>query len=104
MGIDYRGQLCVGYTWAQLQELMEKAEFEGDYYDFIEQEGLDSFSPYFDGDKEDCIYGYSAVRSYDYSYVEVDVDKIGGVARHLKDGLLIEYGIEPKAYIMAQGT
>lgn len=104
MGIDYRGQLCVGYTYEEVQELMDKAGFEGDYYDFIEQEGLSSFGPYFDADKEDCIYGHTAVQSYDYSFVEVDVDKVGGVARHLKDGLLIEYGIEPKAYIMAQGT
>src|ERR1051326_2932595 len=104
MGIDYRGQLCVGYTYEQVLNLLKSSDCEGDLYDFLEQEALESFGPYFDASEEDCIYGYSVTQSSDYDCKEVDLDKIGGVAKHLKDGMLIDYGIEPKAYIMAQGT
>lgn len=103
MGIEYRGQLCVGYTYEEVQELIDKSDFAGSVYDFVEEEGLSSFGPYFDASEEDCIFGHSAVQSYDYSSVEVDLDKIGEIAQALKDNLLVEYGVEPKAYIMAEG-
>lgn len=104
MGVDYRGQLCVGYTYEEVQELIDKADFAGSVYDFVEEEGLDSFGPYFDADEDDCIFGHSVTQSSDYSHRQVDTDKIATLAQSLKDNLLSEYGIEPKAYIMAQGT
>lgn len=104
MGVDYRGQLCVGYTYEEVQELIEKVDFPGSVYDFVEEEGLDSFGPYFDADEDDCIFGHSVTQSSDYSHREVDTDKIATLSQSLKDNLLSEYGVEPKAYIMAQGT
>lgn len=108
MGIEYRGVLCVGYTYEQAQALYEECEDEnGDYkyenfYDFCEAEGLTSFSPYYDADKSACIYGDEIESSDDYCYAVVDK----GVDERIKavsDRLSKEFFLEPKAYIMAHG-
>lgn len=104
MGIEYRGMLCVGYTYAQAVELYENHESEDyeDFYEFCEGEGLDSFSPYYDADREDCIFGYEVAASRDYSVSEVIIsldDKI----EKLSDELDEKFFKKPSAYIMAHG-
>lgn len=110
MGIEYRGVLCVGYTYEEVSDLYEKCEdANGDYkyeniYEFCEGEGLESFSPYYDADKEDCIYGKGAVVGSCYSYKEIsDPLELGSnIAYQIRD-MQEEFTIEPKAYIMAHG-
>lgn len=109
MGIEYRGVLCVGYTYEQAQALYEKYENEKEgltdcveFYVFCEQQGLTSFSPYYDADKEHCIYGDEIESSDDYCYAQVGK----GLDERIKavsDRLSKEFFLEPKAYIMAHG-
>ena len=108
MGVEYRGVLCVGYTYEQVKELYENCEDEnGDYryddiYQFCDEEGLTSFSPYYYADKSACIYGDEIESSDDYCYAVVG----GGLderIRAVSDRLRREFSMEPKAYIMAHG-
>ncbi|MNQ24617.1 hypothetical protein D3C85_378160 [compost metagenome] len=102
MGISYRGVLCVGYTYDQALELM--GENQENVYDWIEDNGLESHSPHYDADSEDCIYGYTVFRSGEYSYNKIP-DDIELRIKYFKDQLISEYGdsVMPEAYIMAHG-
>lgn len=108
MGVEYRGVLCVGYTYEQAQALYEECEDEnGDYkyenfYEFCEQEGLTSFSPYYDADRGACIYGDEIESSDDYS-VAVVGKGLDERIKAVSDRLSKEFFLEPKAYIMAHG-
>lgn len=73
MGVDYRGTVCVGYTYEQVEKLKQQANFDGDFYEFVESEDFESFAPYFDADKEYCIYGYHVLVSGDYCKQKVDL-------------------------------
>lgn len=110
MGVEYRGVLCVGYTYEQAQALYEECEDEnGDYkyenfYEFCDAEGLTSFSPYYDADSDDCIYGQAIVESGCYSYEEIpDPAETGSNITHQIRDLHKQFSVEPKAYIMAHG-
>ena len=108
MGVEYRGVLCVGYTYDQVKDLYEKCEDEnGDYkyeniYEFCEGEGLTSYSPYFDADAEDCIYGDQVESSNDYCYALVG-DNVDQRIKEVSDRLEKEFFIKPQPYIMAHG-
>ena len=67
MGIEYRGVLCVGYDWEEIEELMDTFPLNEslDWYEWYEENNLQAFSPYFDADKEHCIYGIEVVGSDD---------------------------------------
>lgn len=101
MGIEYRGVVCVGYNHDQVENLMEEVDYEEGVYEFYESHNLESFSPYYDADYEDCIYGLAVAKSGDYQYSEVS----GMDARivQVQDKLLKQFGIQPKAYLMAHG-
>lgn len=101
MSVAYRGVVCVGYNHDQIENLMEEVEYEEGVTEFYESNDLESFSPYYDADREDCIYGLVAFKSGDYWMVEVsDVDN---KIKELQDKLLKQFGIQPKAYLMAHG-
>ena len=101
MGIEYRGVVCVGYNHDQIENLMGEVEYEEGVCEFYESNALESFSPYYDADREDCIYGLIAFKSGDYWMVEVsDVDN---KIKELQGKLLKQFGIQPTAYLMAQG-
>ena len=108
MGVEYRGLICVGYDYDQVEALYEEClDDSGDLkyenlYEFCEGEGLESFSPYYDADREDCIYGSSIVASNDYSYKELDMELDSSIAHELRD-LYERFTMTPKAYLMAQG-
>lgn len=104
MGIEYRGVLCVGYDWDELEELMDYFPINEslDYYEWIEENDLSSFSPYYDADKEDCIYGIEVVGSDDYSYFEVG-EKLDQKIEHFVQKYIEKFSKRPKVYIMAYG-
>lgn len=101
MGIEYRGVVCVGYNHDQLENMMEEIGYEEGTCEFYESNDLESLSPYYDADPEDCIYGLVAFKSSDYWMVEVsDVD---AKIKEIQNKLLKQFGIQPKAYLMAHG-
>lgn len=108
MGVEYRGVLCVGYTYDQVKDLYEKCEDEnGDYkyeniYEFCEGESLTSYSPYYDADAEDYIYGDQVESSNDYCYALVG-DNVDQRIKEVSDRLEKEFFIKPQPYIMAHG-
>lgn len=108
MGVEYRGVLCVGYTYEQAQALYEECLDDGgnfkydDIYDFCEGVGLTSYSPYFDADVEDCIYGDEVEASNDYNYAVVG-ENVDQRIKEVRERLKKEFLITPKAYIMAHG-
>lgn len=102
MSVEYRGVICIGYTLEEIEYLPNyRSNDEHDVYEFCEDRGLDSFSPYYDADAEDCIYGRKVVASPDYGIKEVgNLDELIAEA---KDNLEKEFGVVPKAYLMAHG-
>lgn len=100
MGITYRGALCVGYTYDQILEI--RGESTDDLQDWYEGQGFDSFSPYFDADVEDCIYGCLIEGSDDYSKKKITEDLDDRIDCR-KQQMEREYGIVPETYIMAHG-
>lgn len=108
MGVEYRGVLCVGYTYKEAEQLYESCEDENgdykyeDFYDFCEEEELTSYSPYYDASKEHCIYGDAIESSGDYSY-EVVSDELDERIRSAAYSLKERFGVMPKTYIMAHG-
>ncbi|MNF96599.1 hypothetical protein D3C84_793940 [compost metagenome] len=83
---------------------MEKftiASSEGPY-EWCEENGVSSYSPYYDADHEDCIFGNSVATSGDYSYAEVQPG-LDERIQQVQSRLLKQFGKQPKVYIMAHG-
>lgn len=101
MGVSYNGQLCVGYKYDQLEQIVE--EFgNGDIEDY-EQLGFEMFQPHYDADREDSIFGVSVVSTDSYSYGVVTDSKLAK-ASILKQKLYHKYLVTPFVYIMAEGS
>lgn len=67
MGIDYDGGMIVGLHYEDIEnfdkvfnEWAEVQEEESDTckYDFLEDHDLETMSPYFDANLEDCVIGF----------------------------------------------
>lgn len=103
MGIEYRGVICVGYDYDEAMEILNNANYEGDLYDFCEELGITSYSPYFDAPYEDCIFGEEVESSGDYCFTNIsNVDqKIEEAIEKLNKKLQVS--IRAKAYLMAHG-
>lgn len=69
MGIEYSARIIVGLTHEELEDFLVGVE---DPYDV----GLYMVSPYFDADYCDCLFGVIVQSCNDYSYVEVDTNKL----------------------------
>ena len=112
MGVEYSGQLCVGYTFDETEEILELSNavghFEDDHweqmdlYEKCECVGLEKFSPYYDADSEDSIFGWSVVSSSTYSFAEVSLKDLAK-AEEMVSRMIQEYAKQPKIYIMAEG-
>ena len=77
-----------------------KMEWKGD--EASEREELaKNPDQYFDADTEDCIYGREIIASPDYFHVEVD--NLDELITEAKDNMSKEFGVVPKAYLMAHG-
>lgn len=105
MGVEYRGQLVVGYDIDELETIASKVGLDDDDYcarDKAEVLGMAKFGPYYDADYTDCIYGRSVTRSDDYSATRVSIETLEGVGL-MMDEMFEEFGIRPDIYIMAEG-
>lgn len=103
MGISYRGVITVGYTYKQAKILYKLANTEYDFGDWCDSEDLEQSAPYFDADRDDCIYGVVVAKSSSYSTVELDGDlpeRIGTTQVELTQ----KYGEQPGVYLMAEGS
>ena len=67
MGIDYDGGMIVG---ALGDELDVPEDYDGDLYDWMEENDMDSMSQWYDCDTEDCYFGYTVP--------DIPVDEIEG--------------------------
>lgn len=104
MGISYRGVIIVGYTYKQAHKLYELDELaSGDFGDWIEDQGLEQSAPYFDGDREDCIYGVIVAKSSSYSSTILGLD-LEDKLQEADLELSNKYGEEPEVYLMAEGS
>lgn len=113
MGVDYRGQLCVGYTEEELEMVFalangaDKIDQEQwammDTYEKLEILGLERYGPYFDADYEDSIFGWSVVESSTYGATEVTSKELAKVPEMISR-MFQEYAVMPAVYIMAEGS
>ena len=108
MGVEYRGVICVGYTYEEVEQLYEVClDDNGDYkyenlYEFCEGEGLTSYSPHYDADADYCIYGDEVTSSPDYHYSVVGIGLDESI-KQVSDTLEATWKVKPKTYIMAHG-
>lgn len=111
MGVEYRGQLCIGYTKDELETVVHANlhMFEGvDIDDMSSREkaevfGFGNFAPYYDADMADRIYGWTVARSDDYSATRITLDRFKKIDQMTQE-MIDEFGLVPSVYIMAEGT
>lgn len=101
MGIEYQGVLCVGYTYEQAQEIFDYSGWT-DFDDWVEETGMESFSPYFDADREDCIYGLTVASGSSYTAVLLS-GSLDTVIDQLTQRLYAVYEEMPATCLMARG-
>lgn len=94
MGIDMRAVLAVGVTYGELTD-EQKAQIE----EYGEVDGMNSFSPYFDADSEDHIYGLLVIQSNDYSARQI-LDDLDPKIREAKEALLTKFGLVGRTYLV----
>ena len=67
MGIDYSGGMIVGEEFGKINI---PEDYEGEGYEWVEDVGLERFSPWYDAEVEYCVVGFSVS--------DVSVDEITG--------------------------
>jgi len=74
MGIDTGSALVVGLPYKEMffvyMEDQSPAE-DADFYDWVYGKDMSVFSPYYDADGEDCLFGFK-VAGTDYTYGELE--------------------------------
>lgn len=75
MGIDIGSALVVGLPYKDIYEVYESSvdTTEVPFYNWLEEKDISRFSPYYDADYQDCVFGFK-VAGTDYTYDEVDED------------------------------
>ncbi len=69
MGVEYSARIVVGLPHEELEEFLQDME---DPYDL----GLYIVSPYYDADYCDCLFGVLVQSCNDYSYVQLNTNKL----------------------------
>ena len=62
MGVGTRAVIVVGYTYDEIKEVYDKWKASGyagdcNFYEWCEDNELESISPYYDAGSEDCLFG-----------------------------------------------
>jgi hypothetical protein len=71
MGIDINGGMFIGGLLSDINKTIAVPDdYENDSSEYLFDNKMDSWSPYYDADQEDCYYGFSIK--------DVRVDKIEG--------------------------
>ena len=104
MGINTSAMIVVGYTYDETKEIYDKYidgltldDYISDFYDWREDNHLESISPYYDADYDNSLFGTTVLSSGDYSYELLDIDeqKIKDITKEMTE----QFGIEPKVYL-----
>lgn len=104
MGIYTSAKIVVGYTFEEATEIYDKYldgltpdDYISDFSDWKEDNDLESISPYYDADYNECLFGIKVFSSGDYSYglLSIDENKIKDITQEMTD----QFGIEPKVYL-----
>ena len=108
MGITYRGVLVVGYDYEEFEEIYNQFKIDNkteaeDLYEFWEEMSFERFSPYYDADDGDCIYGKEVATSPDYSVRELSAENLNNNIFAAEEVLEDSTGFAPRLYIMANG-
>lgn len=92
MGIDTGAVIIVGLPYDQFNMAQDELD------ELIDNGDIDSASPYFDADRDDCVYGIRVAKS-DYRAEEFTLNDnlINSAKQSFKD----TYGQEPKVYLSA---
>lgn len=64
MGVEYRAAIVVGLPYDKLPKETRD--------DLIDNETLQSFSPYFDAGRDDCVFGFPLQETDDYQFAVMD--------------------------------
>lgn len=90
MGICTKASIVVGWTYAELLDIIE-AEGEEDasevFYDWCNDNDIDAFPPNYDADSDSCIYGIRVSSTSDFSYKELDMDELSVMTKLVKERL-----------------
>jgi hypothetical protein len=100
MGIYYQAAIVVGLPYEELDNAVGGERFN----EILENDDPRRWSPYYDSDLDDCIFGIRAMRTDDYSYEEVTVPEIdAAVSKARMKWHEMFPDILPKVFLMPYG-
>lgn len=105
MGIDYRAVIILGYPYEdvkdKIESIMEETEFDGDVYEWIEENDMEYVGPYYDCPLEESLIGIIVKSTFSYQWKEFNYD----ITNYPKqtEPLVKLFGIMPKLYLTPQG-
>lgn len=104
MGIDIGSALVVGLPYEELYEvyLEQCSDEDVNFYDWVYGKDMSSFSPYYDADRKDCLFGFK-IAGVDYTYDEVEEDYVSSINTY-SDIFYKLTGLKPKLYVTANVT
>ena len=83
MGIDIGSALVVGLPYEGIFEAYTTSGYssaEYPFYNWLEDKDISRFSPYYDADYQDCVFGFK-VAGTDYTYDELEHDYTDSIDR-----------------------
>lgn len=102
MGVDTRAVIVVGYTYDEIKEAYDKWEESTDagdchFYEWCEDNELESISPYYDASSENCLFGtvIFTTGNYQFEYLKVNQLPIIDVEQELMD----KFGEAPSVFL-----
>lgn len=98
MGVEYKGAIVVGYTYDEALQIAEGLGLEA-----VGDLAFDMYSPSYDGDEDESIFGQRIEKTWAYMYNEIDLEDLDNTAKVLSDEWEGNFGVRPKVYLMAQG-
>lgn len=103
MSVDYRAVIIVGYPYADIIEkiksVMDDTEYDGDVYEWIEENNLEWVGPYYDCSLEDSLVGVVVQTTSSYQWKEFKYSP----SDYLEQTLGSLFGVRPKIYFTPQG-
>lgn len=84
MSVDYSAKIVIAVPYKEIKELFDNSDSGSlDFYDWIEDNGLIQFPPYFDAHPFDCLCGVELEYTDDYGFKEIYLD----TTKYLEDSL-----------------
>ena len=98
MSMSYWAEIVVGLPYEEVGEDLKEKVREEEFY----QQGIEDKSPYYDGGGQG-LFGITVKSSDDYSYDEINFDKLTLKINEARCTFKQHIGIEPKVYITTRG-